>query len=55
MTKKRCIVTFPGDNTLTALELSQELDKMPIEAKVRTRAVPGSDPEIIIWWDEEVW
>jgi len=54
MVNKRNQVKIPGNNTYTAEDLIDVLCRVPSEAKVRTMTKAGTDPEIIIWWDEEL-
>jgi len=51
---KRCEVRIPGDNSYTIDDLFIKMVSVPGNAKVRTVSTAGRDPDILIWWDEEL-
>lgn len=47
-------VEVPGDNSWTANQLFDLLSRIPPEAKIRTKIAIGTDPKIVVWWEEDV-
>lgn len=54
MTKKRQTVIIPGDNSYDAEDMIEVLQRVPAWAKIRSMNKIGKDPDIVIWWEDEL-